>query len=136
MILPLGAFAAEVYRTVDENGLIVYSDRPSEMAERLEVATTVASAPLTAAASPDSSDEQESESDLPPGAEIPREATPEEIASDRARNCEYARQMLETYSVSRRLFTTGADGERVYLSGEEIDQERATAESNVATWCD
>lgn len=136
MILPLGALAADVYRSIDENGQIIYSDRPSDTAELVAVSRSVSISQQSAAAQADNSDEDESESDLPPGAEIPREGTPEEIASDRARNCEYARQMAETYSNSRRLFTTGADGERVYLSGTEIDERRATAESNVATWCD
>jgi hypothetical protein len=139
MILPLGATAADVYRSVDENGVVVYSDRPTGQTELIEIVTTVPGprAAATTQPSDDESDESdESAATTPFGAEIPREATPEEIASDRARNCEYARQMVTTYSQSRRLFREGADGEREYLTGAEIDEARSRAESNVATWCD
>jgi hypothetical protein len=136
MFLPCGAFAADVYRSVDENGIVVYSDRPTDKTELISVDTGAAarrSAPESQAASDES---DESASATPFAAEIPREATPEEIASDRARNCEYARQMMTTYSQSHRLFREGANGEREYLSAAEIDEARSRAESNVATWCD
>lgn len=136
MILPLGAFGAEIYRSIDENGLVVYSDIPTESAELVAVETRNISTTAASASSSDDSDSEESDEDMPAGALIPREGTPEEIAADRARNCEYARQMQETYSVSHRLFREGADGEREYLSDAEIDEARSRAESNVASWCD
>jgi hypothetical protein len=136
MILPCGAFAAEVYRSVDENGVVVYSDRPTDKTELIEVDTGV-DARRSASESQAANDESDdSAPNTPFAAEIPREATPEEIAADRARNCEYARQMMTTYSQSHRLFRDGANGEREYLSAAEIDEARSRAESNVATWCD
>ncbi len=139
LLLPLGAVAADIYRSVDENGRIVYSDRPgeSEAAERIEVATSAGrAAPGSASAGAEEEESGEAAGEPPLGAEIPREATPEEIAADRARNCEYAQQMHETYSTAHRLYRTGPDGERQYLSDAEIDEARAKAQSNVAEWCD
>jgi hypothetical protein len=136
MILPLGASAADVYRSVDENGVVVYSDRPTDRTELIQINTSVPGARPTAAPQASADESSDSAADSPLAAEIPREGTPEEIASDRARNCELARQMATTYTQSRRLFRQNADGEREYLTGAEIDEAIAKAESNVATWCD
>jgi hypothetical protein len=134
LVLPLGAMA-DIYRSVDENGQVVYSDRPSGDAERITVSAAPAAAPAAAGA-PAGDGEQTADGDSTVFAEVPREPTPEELAADRARNCEYARQMLESYATSHRLYRQGADGEREYLSAEEIDAARARAQSNVAAWCD
>lgn len=135
LILPLGAFAADVYRSVDENGQVVFSDRPTATAEVVEIRSTIPGAgPVSRPRV--SAESEDSEPDSPLGAEIPREATPDEIASDRARNCQYAQEMMTTYSQSHRLFREDANGEREYLSAAEIDEARSRAESNVATWCD
>ncbi len=37
VLLASGATAEEVYRTVDENGNVIYTDKPSENAEKIEV---------------------------------------------------------------------------------------------------
>ena len=135
MILPLGALAADVYRSIDENGQIIYSDRPSDTAELVQVQRTVATSRVTSAAVANTSEADETASNLPLGAEIPREATPEEIASDRARNCQLATERAAAYDISRRLFRTDAAGERVYLSDAELQAERDKALADVATWC-
>jgi hypothetical protein len=138
LVLPVVA-GADIYRSVDENGVVVYSDLPTGSAERIAVRTAAArpAAAQPAPAAEGSEDASEDAADDSPiYAEVPREPTPEEIAEDRARNCEYSRQMLESYSTSHRLYRQGADGERQYLSDDEIDAARAKAQSNVAAWCD
>jgi hypothetical protein len=136
MILPLAASAADVYRSIDANGQVVYSDVPTDQAELVRVTRSVASSQVTAAARAGSSDRQDSSSDEQPEAQIPREATPDEIASDRTRNCQIATERAAAYSVSHRLFRTSADGERVYLSDDETQEARDKAEADVASWCD
>jgi hypothetical protein len=37
---------------------------------------------------------------------------------------------------SRRLYREGEDGERDYLSDDELDNARAEAEKSVNEWCD
>jgi hypothetical protein len=137
LILPLGA-AADVFRSVDENGVVTYSDMPSERAERIEVrafvtseatTTRVAQADGEAAAAAVASESE-------PVGEVPREATPEEIAAERERNCQIARERAEAFAVSQRLFRSLPNGEREYLSDEEITAARTNAESDVAAWCD
>ena len=137
LVLPVGALADEVYRSVDENGQVVYSDRPdlARSTELVVVNTSAPAAPGSPTLPGRPAEAANSGEESAPTMLIPREGTPEEIAEDRARNCDYARQMQEAYSQAHRLFNTGPDGERVYLTDEELTAARAKAESDVATWC-
>jgi len=136
LVLPAGIVAADIYRSVDEQGNVVYSDRPSEDAVVVAVSSSRSRTEPQARGAAGTPDERSGQADSALVAEIPREPTPAEIASDRAQNCQYARQMLQTYSQSRRLFKTDAEGQRQYLSDDELSAARARAESNVAAWCD
>ena len=136
MVFPFGAFAAEVYRTVDDNGLVAYSDRPSEAAERIVIDTIDPPAPVATRSAADANEAGETTSNLSPIAELPREVTAEEVAANRAENCQTARERAEAYSIARRLFRDLPNGDREYLSDAEIDEARARAQSDVASWCD
>ncbi len=54
----------------------------------------------------------------------------------RADNCAKARTRLLTYNSARRLYRPLENGERKYLSDEELDNERAKAQKLVTDWCD
>lgn len=148
LVIPIGAFGAEIYRTIGENGEVVYSDLPpaSGQAERVTVNVPgpgrSADRPAQSSSSRSQSSDPEGSESAPGGpgptlnAQVPRESTPEEIAADRAQNCEYARQMQARYSTAHRLYRNGPDGERVYLSDDELSAARTKAESDVAAWCD
>ena len=55
---------------------------------------------------------------------------------ERASLCESARDRLERYETAHRLYRPLEDGEREYLSDEELDAERAAARQSVDEWCD
>ena len=59
-----------------------------------------------------------------------------ETRQQRADNCEKAKERLETYATARRLYRPLPDGERDYLSSEEMDSARASAQQEVDNWCD
>lgn len=126
-------YGAEVYRYVDENGNVGYSDRPVGQNPEPIVVTTYtpivpsAPTPTPAAAQPDPETTDET---------VRREPTPEERAQDRAANCTIARERFQRYAISRRLFRELPDGEREYLSDAEIDEARAGAAADVEEWCD
>ena len=61
--------------------------------------------------------------------------TRQETAARRAENCRLAQERLTTYSEASRLYKTTEDGERVYLSDEELDATRADAIRAVSDWC-
>ena len=60
----------------------------------------------------------------------------ERQAQRRAENCEIARDRAQRFAVSHRIYRTLPDGEREYLSSEEIDEARARADADVQEWCD
>lgn len=135
----LPAMAADVYRSVDENGTVVYSDRPDrEGTERVFIATA---RPAPAARAPAASPSTQAQTPPAPGenetlhGEILQEPSADELAQQRAQNCSIAQQRAEQYRVAHRLYRTLPDGEREYLTDAELDQARAKAEADVASWC-
>jgi hypothetical protein len=126
------AWSMEIYRSIDEHGNIIYSDRPQ--GANAEPILIAAPRPVSrpdqapAATAPSHSVPPELE---PLTAEIDRDPTAEERASA----CRTARERLELYVTARRLYRTLPDGEREYLDSREIDQARAAAAADVQTWC-
>lgn len=133
-LVSLPLIAAEVYRSIDANGNVVYSDRPEEGQSpvRIVVATPAVSAPVRptppASAEPGPQSEELN-------AEVLAERSTEEVAAERARNCAVSEERAERYGVSQRLYRNLPNGEREYLSDAELDEARAKAEADVATWC-
>ena len=137
LTFPFCALATEVYRSVDENGHVVYSDRPGELTERVVVRPVVDTfAASSARESGDDNRAQATAADPSLAGVNSGETASQDDAAERARNCEVARERAETYSMSRRLFRTLPDGEREYLSDAEIEDARTRAQSDVANWCD
>ena len=58
------------------------------------------------------------------------------VTAQRAENCRMARERVTRYSEAHRLYRPMADGEREYLSSEEIDSARVEAINSVGKWCD
>jgi hypothetical protein len=133
-LLAVSAPAAEVYRSIDAQGNVVYSDRPaSEESTKVALRT---SAP--AARTPSTSQAARAGE---PAADVPDQATIEaaeraQLAEDRAANCKIATERNVRYSTSRRLYKEGDDGERVYLNDAELTEARNDAQAEVARWCD
>jgi hypothetical protein len=131
------ALAAEVYRFVEPDGTVVYTDRPSSTdAVQIMLATRrpvpVAQATNSQATPPPA---------IPAGVQAagdqrPTRAERARAAAERERNCEIARQRAESYNTSHRLYRALPNGEREYLNDAEIDEARSQAESDVANWCD
>lgn len=142
-MLPFGAIAEEaIFRSYDENGQVIYSDRPEgEGAERIAVSTLVPVRPAAAAntttpaANPAPTLAAASNQAPPTVDNTPPELTRGERNAQRERNCEQARKNAEAYEGARRMYREGPDGEREYLTSEEIDETRAKAEADVANWC-
>lgn len=135
ILLPFNVSATEVYRTVDENGYITYSDRPSDVAERVTVQPVVDTFSASSRREPEATEAEPATPDALAAAQDADPATQALAAAERAQNCLVAREREEAYSISRRLFRTLPDGEREYLSDAEIEDARARAQSDVANWC-
>lgn len=62
-------------------------------------------------------------------------ADKEKLLNEREKGCATARERLEQYDTAHRLYRPGPDGQRIYLSDEEIDAARAEARRTVTEWC-
>ncbi len=133
LLVALSATAGNVYRSVDEDGNVQYSDRPE--GDNVEVVFVRTQRP-SAAPRPSPNTRSQSVQPAAPEQDEPQGPSPEEIAAERAENCSIAQDRLERYITSRRLYRVQADGERAYLSDQELDEARAKAQADVEEWCD
>ena len=128
-----GMASAVVYKWVDAQGKVQYGDRPpdgvhAEVVEGLGThSARPAAAPPTAsaAASPQIAALKASE----------KQAVSDDVAQTRAKQCADAQDRYKHLIEGRKLYKTGPDGERQYLSSEEIDSERLNAKADVDNTC-
>lgn len=59
-----------------------------------------------------------------------------EVAQQAAKSCRQAKERMTRYSEAHRLYRPTPDGEREYLSSEELDSARAEVINSVGQWCD
>ncbi len=138
------ASAAEegtVYLWVDKNGTPHYEDRPpegSEDAKELSLRYKLTDGQAIAAAGKrkeelgNAADLREKQQGEDKAAE---QADQDQVASEREKGCEDARNKLSKYETAHRLYKPGPDGKRNYLSDEETDAARAEARRTVDEWC-
>ena len=131
----------DVYRWVDNDGIQHFTDRPPSGAPaELTGIRSQRTDPGAVQARVDRESESytEAQKRRADQADERDEAAAEraETRQQRAANCEKARERLETYSTARRLYRPMADGERDYLTSEEMDAARAGAQQEVDDWCD
>lgn len=139
LILSLCVSAAaedsDVYRWVDADGEVHFSDRPlSKSAKRLEIT----SRPTDNARINQERQARMEREQAQKAVAIESSSTEEsagEEAERMAENCRRARAALASIVNARRLYEPAQDGSRRYLDADQIAQRRAKAESDVAQWC-
>jgi catalase len=141
--LTISAAAEEVsvYRWIDEQGVPQFTDRPPSNAGAeltgIRSQRTDQGAVQARVEQRSSVDEEAAKRRNDSAADAQSAAQErEQTRAQRSDNCSQARERLETYSTARRLYRPMADGEREYLSSEEMDAAKASAEQEVADWCD
>lgn len=133
------ASAGVVYRSVDAEGTVSYSDRPDgEDAQSIFVAVQApaSSAPRASTAEESTTESAASAEETGEVQRERREPTPEERAADRARNCATARDRAERYAISHRLYRETPDGSREYLDDAALNDARVKSVADVQEWCD
>ena len=133
------AVAGEVYVTRDKQGNPVYTDKP-EMVPAKPVG--IQSTNTDRAAVQARYSEQQSKFAAEDAARTRALADEAEAAKarelkaqDQQRRCAAARERYQAYNDSWRMYDEGPDGERRYLSSEEIDELRARAKQTVDEFC-
>jgi hypothetical protein len=144
--------SAQMYKWVDSNGKVQYSDKPPPSNIKAEKLRETAPAPGAPAASEDKAGAKKDAAKA-----RPRSAAEEEQAfrkrqldaakaqeeqgqkqadaRDRAENCKRAKSALASLQMGGRQVRIDEKGERVYLADEEIARETAKAQQDVALAC-
>jgi len=133
--------AESIYKWIDDDDVTHFSAQPPQGvgAERTTISTKHTNRQLTQARTEKSAEQMgEASTRRQQGREQAAEnkALTQNNQQIRTENCAMARKRSETYNTSRRLYRKGEDGERNYLSDDELDNERAEAEQLVSEWCD
>lgn len=127
--------SAVVYKWVDASGKTQYGDRPpdgvhAEVVELLGTHTGRAGRPPDAAAAapkaPAAGD---------PATQAVKKAVDEDVAQAKDKECADAQDRYKKLIEGRKIYKTGADGERQYLTSDEIDSERINAKREIDTVC-
>ena len=134
-----GAAANEIYRWVDAEGNVHYGDRPSgaPTEQRLQLTYARTDGSAVEKRVQDRLDTRaaraEAQAEADKAAEEAAEAA--EIAAEQQKACESARERLETYRSSRRLYKADENGERVYLDEEQRQAASRRIEEQIAEFC-
>lgn len=127
---------AEVYRWVDSNGRVQYSDQPPPDVDAKKVSARPATGSEAAPAKSYSEKDQEFRKRQLEGDEkAKKQAALDDKAKAEQQNCAQARNRLATLQAGGRISRTTDKGEREYLDDQAIASERVTAEQAVAQWC-
>lgn len=133
-----GAAATGVYRWVDEEGKVHYSDVPPaeqpQQAERIQVRTTPADPEKAAALAEARKKAADAQAEQEAEARKNAQAAAAEAAR-RAQKCAMARSNLRQLVNTNRAFEPTADGGRRYYSDAELDARRAKAQARVNEYC-
>ena len=133
-----GMAGAVVYKWLDTQGKVHYSDRPPDgvHAEVVENLGTHSGHPAPVRASEAAPPQKVANQNPPtPDDAGAKKAVAEDVAQTRAKECAEAQERYRKLIEGRRLFKTGNDGERQYLTSEEIDTQRTDAKRDVDTIC-
>ena len=136
----IAVHAGEVYKSTDAQGRPIYTDKPPTLpAERMDVRTATTDT-VQVKERYDAQMQRNAEKDA--AATKAKEAAANQKAADvlsgedRAKRCQDARTRYEKLYNSPRLYEAGpTQGERRYLSAEEIDAARADAKQVMDEFC-
>jgi hypothetical protein len=137
-----GLSAAAVYKWVDAQGKVMYGDRPPDgvKAEIVNLLGNRIPGPAArrqsdSSRSSGSSADSSNSSKPPPLKDDAKKAVAQDVAAAKAKQCADAQERYRKLIEGRHIYKEGKEGERQYLSSEEIDSERLNAKHDVDTIC-
>ena len=125
--------SAVVYKWVDAQGKTQYGDRPpdgvhAEVVEGLGRDSRPAVSAPAAAKAPTAPTAPVAASDV-------KKAVQNDVSTAREKQCTDAQERYKKLIEGRHIYKTGDNGERVYLSTQEIDEERVNAKKDIDDTC-
>jgi hypothetical protein len=138
--LAAGPAAADVYKFKDEKGNVLYTDKPSTLpAERLNIQSQKTDVVALQARQQEEQKRQQdadrAQQQQPAAAQPTDQQAAQPTAKDKADRCTKARERYDSYMNSQRLYEALPDGQRRYLSDDELDAARASAKASMDVMC-
>jgi hypothetical protein len=137
-----GLASAVVYKWTDAQGKVQYGDRPpdgvhAEVVEGLGSHGSRSEQTRPAAVSASSSQPARNapQTHAAPSEDGAKKAVDEDVAQVKEKQCADAQARYKNLIEGRKLYKAGADGERQYLTSEEIDAERINAKREMDSTC-
>lgn len=132
--------AAEMYRWVDKDGRVHYSDQPppATIKQQKQMKQRVRPAGPTPSADTPSYVDKEADFRKRQVEQAEKQAADQkaqQAAAEKQQNCERSRQHLATLQSGSRIARANAQGEREYLDEAQIAQEIREAQQAIAQWC-
>jgi hypothetical protein len=140
MMTPGLAQQATVYKWTDDQGVTHYSDQPpldiASEALPIRYRRTDKAAVQNRLKANEAQDGAESlREDQQDAAEATEATQREKDLAERAATCKQAQDRVANYTQAQRLYKPGPNGDRIYLTDEELDAERADAQRVMEEWC-
>jgi Domain of unknown function (DUF4124) len=130
---------ADVYRFTDDKGNVLYTDKPSTLpAERLNMQsrkTDVVAVQARQEAEQQRMQDSAGARDETLAQRNEQQEAKQLTAKDKAERCTKARERYDTYMNSQQLYEKQPNGERRYLSNEELNAARASAKATMDVMC-
>jgi Domain of unknown function (DUF4124) len=136
-----GMASAVVYKWVDAQGKLQYGDRPPDgvHAEIVEMPGNHAAAAnaRSAAARSDSPSPtpKVASNNAPAKGDDAQKDVDQDVAQTREKQCADAQDHYKKLIEGRKIYTTGTNGERQYLTSDQIDTERVNAKRDIDAIC-
>jgi hypothetical protein len=138
-VFAAGSVAADVYKFKDDKGNVLYTDKPATLpAERLNIQSQKTD---TVAVQARAEEEQKRLQDADKanqqaaGQGKDQQQATQLSATQKAEQCTQARKRYDTYMNSQRLYQQTPDGQRKYLSDDELTAARASAKATMDVMC-
>jgi Domain of unknown function (DUF4124) len=138
--LTLSAVAsASVYKWVDAQGNVHYSDRPPEgEAQIVDIISSPSSHPRATVRSIGEQKQRQAQAQADgkqKAEQTTQQAVNADVAKSRAKQCEEAKERYRVAIDSHKLYKMGKNGEREYLSEAELSQARLDARRTLDESC-
>jgi hypothetical protein len=130
---------ADVYKFKDDKGNVLYTDKPSTLpAERLNIQSQKTD--IVAVQNRQEAEQKRQTDADKSGTQAAQQRADEQQASqmsakDKADRCAKARERYDTYMNSQKLYEQSPNGERRYLSSEELVSAREQARRSMDAMC-
>jgi hypothetical protein len=135
ILLSVSVGRADVYRSIDPQGHVQYTDTPTPGAVLISTSASHPPAPTPAAAKPSTVATTNQQISAQLAQEAAKQAVQKDVEQTRAEQCKKAQEQYQHVIEARRLYNIGKDGEREYLSDADSDQMRVSARIDMESVC-